>query len=96
MKDKVTRDLLRMCQNFRRLRQERGISLEELSKNTLVEECLLQCLEADDVPDALDVEQFCRMCEYLQIRSSEAFQEPKEQKVIRMDNDCLGIHGRHG
>ena len=59
MKDKVTRDLLRMCQNFRRLRQERGISLEELSKNTLVEECLLQCLEADDVPDAFDVEQFC-------------------------------------
>ncbi len=61
MKDKVTRDLLRMCQNFRRLRRERGISLEELSKNTLVEECLLQCLEADDVPDAFDVEQFCRI-----------------------------------
>ena len=78
MKDKVTRDLLRMCQNFRRLRQEREISLEELSKNTLVEECLLQCLEADDVPDAFDVEQFCRMCEYFQIRPSEAFQEPKE------------------
>lgn len=93
MKDKVTRDLLRMCQNFRRLRQERGISFEELSKNTLVEECLLQCLEADDVPDAFDVEQFCPISKSGLRRP---FRSRRKQKVIRMDNDCLGIHGRHG
>lgn len=93
MQDKVTRDLLRMCQNFRRLRQERGISLEELSKNTLVEESLLQCLEADDVPDAFDVEQFCPISKS---GPRKPFRSRRKQIVIRMDNDCLGIHGRHG